>query len=66
MSDNTEQFGSPGKPMKVKCATFGDQGADVVYVTAVTEKGSHIHLGFSRTQAQMIGLQMLNSAIGKS
>jgi hypothetical protein len=52
--------------MKVKCATFGDQGADVVYVTAVTEKGSHIHLGFSRTQAQMIGLQMLNSAIGKS
>ncbi len=52
--------------MMVKCASFGDQGEGVVYVAAVTEKGSHIYLGFSRTQAQLIGLQMLNAAIGKS
>lgn len=62
MSD-TEIFGTPARPMMVRCTSLGDQGGEVVYVSAVTEKGSHVHLGFTRGQAQLLGLQMLNAAL---
>ena len=60
---SADVFGTPDRPMMVKSTALGDPGGPHVYVSAVTEKGNHLHLGFSRSQIKLLGWQMAQAAM---
>ena len=60
-----ERFGSPDKPLKVKCTSLGSPAADRHYWCLVTEDGNQYYFGIGSFQQAMLISSQSHEAAAK-